>query len=371
MHKNTLITAALAISFVAATALGACKGKDEKADKGKTAQKTPKKPDAPPKKPDAPPKADDGLPPAPLGLASAKLTAHDHNKTTADKVALGEYLFFDTRMSDSGKFACVTCHLPKMGWTDGKKLSEKHNGKLNKRHSPTMYNVGYAQDWYWDGRKKTLEDQILAAWTGQAGATPAKVAATLAGVPRYKEMFQKAFGEDPTPDNVPKALASFLRIKLRAGNSPWDRYKAGDQSAISEDAKKGETLFMGKAKCTICHRPPLFTDMLYHNVGVGYKDVKEPDVGRFKVSQQEKDTGAFKTPGLRNVTLSAPYFHDGSSSTLEEAVDFMLAGGYREGNKHIDPILTPTKLTDEERKQLLAFLESLTEDAQYTPPTLP
>lgn len=374
MHKNTLITTLAAASFALAATLGACKGKDDKADKGKTTATKPdpvKKPD-PIKKPDpVKPKADDGLPPAPIGLAKLAITPHEHNPTTADKVALGEYLFFDTRMSDNGKFACVTCHLPKMGWTDGKKLSPKHNGDLNKRHSPVMYNVGYAQDWYWDGRKKTLEDQILAAWTGQVGATPDKIAATLAGVPKYKEMFQKAFGADPSPDNIPKALASFLRIKLRAGNAPWDRYKAGDQAAISEDAKKGEALFVGKAKCNICHQPPLFSDMRYHNVGVGYKGVDKPDVGRFKVSQKENETGAFKTPGLRNVTLSAPYFHDGSASTLEEAVDFMLKGGHRDGNKHIDPMLSPTELSAEERKQLLAFLESLTEDAKYTPPTLP
>lgn len=374
-HDNSiskLVVAALALSLAAAGSLAGCKGKDDKADKGK---KTAKKPDTPPKpdkKPDPPkPKADDGLPPAPIGLAGWKLTPHDHNKTTPAKVELGEYLFFDTRLSDGGKFACVTCHLPKMGWTDGKKLSPKHNGDLNKRHSPTMYNVGYALAWYWDGRKKTLEDQILAAWKGQVGATPDKIAPALTAIPKYKEMFQKAFGEDPTPDNIPKALASFLRVKLRSGNAPWDKHKAGDKTAVSEDAIKGEAVFMGKAKCGICHTPPLYTDMRYHNVGVGYKGVESPDVGRFKVSQKENETGAFKTPGLRNVTLSAPYFHDGSASTLEEAVDFMIAGGYRDNNKHIDPMMTAVKLSADERKQLLAFLETLTEDTQYTPPNLP
>ena len=376
MYKKTFITTALLAAFALFVGLGGCKGKDDKADKGTATETKPDGvPEGEPKKPaDSPPpkKADDGLPPAPVGLAKLALTPHDDNPATADKVALGEYLFFDTRLSDGGKFACVTCHEPEKGWTDGKKLSPKHNGDLNTRHSPTMYNVGYALAWYWDGRKATLEDQILAAWTGQVGATPDKVATVLAAVPKYKEMFQKAFGEDPTPDNIPKALASFLRIKLRAGNAPWDKYKAAsDKTVISEDAIKGEAIFMGKAKCAVCHAPPLFTDMRYHNVGVGYKGVKEPDVGRFKVSQQENETGAFKTPGLRNVTKSAPYFHDGGAATLEEAVDFMLAGGYREGNKHIDPMLAPVTLSDEERKQLLAFIESLTEDEQYTRPTLP
>ena len=375
MHKNTLIIAVIAGSFLV---LG-CKGKDADKDKGTATQTPPKtppktdpkvKPDKTPPKPDKKPMAD-GLPASPQGLASLSLTAHDHNPTTADKVALGEILFFDTRLSDNGKFACVTCHLPEMGWTDGKKLSPKHNGKENKRHSPTMYNVGYALHWYWDGRKATLEDQILAAWTGQVGGSPEKVATALAAVPKYKEMFQKAFGADPSKDNIPMALASFLRIKLRAGNAPWDKYKAGDKTAVTEDAIKGEALFNGKAKCGICHAAPLYSDMRYHNVGVGYKGVETPDVGRFKVSKNEAETGAFKTPGLRNVTKTAPYFHDGSASTLEEAVDFMIGGGYRENNKHIDPLLSPVELTDDERKQLLAFIEALTEDEKYTPPTLP
>lgn len=371
MHKTTLFIAFI----VAATfAVAGCKKKDE--DKAPDTKKPIEKPVTKPvekpkdKPPVAPPKAGD-VTAAPVGLAKLTLTAHPHNPTTAEKVALGEQLFFDTRLSDSGKFACVTCHLPHMGWTDGKKLSPKHNGKLNKRHSPTMYNVGYALQWYWDGRKKTLEDQIFAAWVGQTGATPDKIAATLAGVPAYKDKFQKAFGEAPNKDNIPKALASFLRIKLRSGNAPWDRYEAGDKKAVSEDAIKGQAIFAGKAKCVVCHAPPLYTDMKYHNIGVGYKDVETPDVGRFKVSQNPAETGAFKTPGLRNVTRTAPFFHDGSASTLEEAVDFMIGGGYRDKNEHIDPLLTPVTLTADERKQLLAFIESLTEDTPYTPPKLP
>lgn len=373
MHNTkSLIAVAIAATF----AVAGCtkKEEDKSSDTKQPEANTPKKPAVTPKKKpkDKPTKtSDDSLPTVPIGLAKLKLTAHPQNPTTAAKVALGEQLFFDTRLSDDGKFACVTCHLPEMGWTDGKKLSEKHNGKLNKRHSPTMYNVGYALDWYWDGRKKTLEDQIFAAWTGQVGATPDKIAAALAAVPAYKDAFQKAFNETPNKDNIPKALASFLRITLRSGNAPWDRYEAGDKTAVSEDAIKGQAIFAGKAKCVVCHAPPLYSDMKYHNIGVGYKDVKTPDVGRFKVSQNVAETGAFKTPGLRNVTKSAPFFHDGSASTVEEAVDFMLAGGHRANNDHIDPLLTPVTLTDDERKQLLTFIESLTEDAKYTPPKLP
>lgn len=316
--------------------------------------------------PDAPP-----IPDTPKGLEKIELTAHEHNPTTPEKVALGRLLFFDKRLSDNGQFACVSCHFPDKGWTDNLKVSPKAFNKMNTRHSPTLYNVGYAREWYWDGRKSTLEDQIAAAWDGQVGGTPDKVAAALAKVPEYAARFQKAFGEGPTPDNIPKALAAFLRIDLRSGDAPWDRYEAGDKTAASEDAIKGYEVF-NKLGCSACHTPPLFTDVRYHNVGVGYMGAESPDPGRAAITKNEAETGAFKTPGLRNVTLTAPYFHDGSAATLDEAVDFMLSGGYREGNKHIDPALKPVKLTVDERAQLMAFLQALTSDAApMTPPTLP
>jgi cytochrome c peroxidase len=312
------------------------------------------------------------LPDPPPGLDKIALTPHDHNPTTAEKVALGELLFFDKRLSDTGTFACVTCHLPEKGWTDGLAVSPKANGKLNTRHSPTLYNVGYATEWYWDGRSATLEEQILAAWGGQMSGTPERVAAALSGIPMYRAHFQRAFGEGPTPDAIVKALASFVRIKLRGGDSPWDRHEAGEEGAVSEDAIKGYGVFLQKAACAVCHMPPLYTDMKYHNVGVGYENAEEPDPGRFKVTQSEAEIGAFKTPGLRGVALTGPYFHDGSAATLEEAVDFMLGGGYREGNKHIDPRLQKVELSAEERAQLLAFLQALTPAAtSYAIPRLP
>lgn len=310
------------------------------------------------------------LPDPPRGLEAAPSPAH--NPTTAEKAELGKMLFFDTRLSDSGTFACANCHMPEKGWTDGLPLSTKADGQVNKRHSPTLYNVAYATAWYWDGRMETLEAQILAAWTGQMGATPEQVAQKLAAVPEYAERFQKAFGGAPTAENIPQALGSFLRIDLRNGDAPWDRYQAGEKGAVSEDVVKGYDVFVKKAGCAACHAPPLFTDVSYHNIGVGYEGNQSPDVGRFAVTKVERDTGAFKTPGLRGVSLSGPYFHDGSVATLEEAVDFMLAGGYREGNAHIDPLLKPIDLTEEERAQLLAFIQALTPTAtDYPLPKLP
>ncbi|WP_428264949.1 cytochrome-c peroxidase [Haliangium sp.] len=364
--RTSIVGAVIALFTL--TALAAVPGCKEDGDGGST---DPKGPTTPPPTdvavPEAPP-----IPDPPQGLAELSTPSPEANPNTPDKVALGELLFFDTRLSDTGEFACLTCHLPQKGWADGKKVSTKADGKDNSRHSPTMYNVGYAQDWYWDGRKKTLEDQILAAWTGQVGGTPEKVIEKLARVPEYKVRFQRAFNEGPSADNVPKAIAAFLRIRLRAGDSPWDRYKAGDEQAVSDEVVKGSEIFMGKAGCALCHAPPLFTDMAYHNVGVGYEGVAEPDVGRFKVSSVATDTGAFKTPGLRGVALSAPYFHDGGAATLEEAVDFMLAGGYRKGNEHIDERLKPVELTDEERSQLMAFINALTpSQTSYEYPVLP
>ena len=364
MQRNQLLCASIVSITLATGALIAsgCK-KDEGAPQSSAAtgeqQAESKSPEAPA-----------ALPEPPLGLTAAP--SPEDNPTTAEKAALGKMLFFDTRLSDSGTFACVNCHLPEKGWTDGLPLSTKANGQVNKRHSPTLYNVAYATAWYWDGRKETLEDQILAAWTGQMGGTPEKVIQKLATVPAYAERFQEAFGEAPTAENVTKALGAFLRVDLRNGDAPWDRYQAGDEDAVSEAVVKGYDVFIEKAGCAACHAPPLFTDVSYHNVGVGYTDTKSPDVGRFAVTKVDRDTGAFKTPGLRGVTLTGPYFHDGSAATLEEAVDFMLAGGHRENNPHIDPLLKPIELTEEERAQLIAFLQSLTPTVtDYTLPKLP
>ena len=304
------------------------------------------------------------------------------NPLTVDRVNLGKQLFFDTRLSKNGNMSCETCHQPDKGWADGKVLSEKFDGSMNTRHTPTLYNVGYYKEWYWDGRAATLEGQILAAWKGQMGADPDQVVATLNGIEGYKTAFQKAFGGPATPDNVTKALASFVRT-IVSDNSPWDRYEKGDKSAVSDEAIKGFTVFSDsdKANCTLCHLPPAYTDTLFHNIGVGF-DKPNPDLGRGKiladkaqqsggdVAEAHKMDGAFKTPTMRSVTESAPYFHNGSAATLEAAVDFVLKGGIK--NPTLDEKLKPRKLTAQERTQLLAFLKSLTPEAKpFEKPQLP
>lgn len=289
------------------------------------------------------------------------------NPTTADKVALGAKLWIDPRLSGSGKMACTSCHVREKGWTDGEVLSRRDNGDMNTRHSPTMYNVGYAENFYWDGRAPTLEAQVLAAWRVQISADPVKSTARIAAVPEYVAEFQKVFGTPPTQDAIVKALAAYLRTK-NSGLSPWDRYEVGQTGVVSADARAGFDLFMGKARCAVCHTPPLYSDFKFHNVGLEAGKPK-PDVGRAAVSKQPEDTSAFKTPTLRSVAISGPYFHDGSRATLEQAVRYMASGGGADPNK--SALLVDTKLSDREIQQLVAFLTSLTSDEPYTAPRLP
>ena len=199
------------------------------------------------------------------------------------------------------------------------------------------------------------------------GADPEKTVARLNSIAAYRDQFQAVFDEEATPENVSKALASYMRT-IVGGNTPWDYWQAGDESAVSDSAKRGYEVFK-KAECTNCHDGLLFTDLQYHNVGVGM-DAEQPDVGRHKVSQEEKDTGAFKTPTLRDVSQSGPYFHNGSAASLEEAVDFMLGGG--QDNPYLDRAnLKKVDLPSQEREDLLEFLKSLDEPCGLQEPALP
>ena len=283
------------------------------------------------------------------------------------KQELGELLFFDPRLSASGKTSCSTCHLPEMGWTDGKQLSTKDDGSVNKRHSPTLVNVGYCENLYWDGRAPSMEKNVTAAWKGQMSGDPAKVSETLSNIPSYRERFQQAFQEGPSEVTISRALAAFVQ-SIRGQNSAYDRYIAGDANALTQDQKAGHDLFLGKAGCVTCHLPPLFTDKSFHNTGIGM-DKPEPDLGRGAHLKDPKLNGYFKTPSLRDVAKSAPYFHDGSIATLEEAVKFMASGGRDNPTK--SPQLLDRKLSDGEIKAIAAFLTALTSEVKYTPPTLP
>jgi cytochrome c peroxidase len=305
------------------------------------------------------------IPETPLGLPQVQ--APRDNPQTPEKVLLGKQLFFDKRLSKDGSASCETCHLHEKGWTDGQALSTKVGGAKNTRHTPTLYNVGYLREWYWDGRAPTLEKQIEAAWKGQMGADPAQVATAIGKIPEYKARFRQVFGKEPSAENIPMALGAYVRT-LQSGGSAWDKYEKGDKTAVSADAIAGYDVFTKKAQCSLCHVPPLFSDTIYHNTGVGM-DAEKPDEGRGAITKDPKDKGAFKTPGLRTVTRSGPYFHDGSTATLEEAVKRMLAGGTK--NPTLDIKLKPMKITDKELKQLMAFLEALDSSETLEKPTLP
>ena len=328
-----------------------------------------------PATPSTPPPAADTGPLGPMAVPA-------DNPMTPEKIALGKQLFFDKRLSKSGNTSCETCHLPEKGWTDGKALSTRDDGTVNTRHTPTLYNVGYYRQWYWDGRAPTLEAQILAAWRGQMGADPAMIAEKLNAIEGYKGAFQQAIGGPATAENIPQALAAFVRT-LKSENAPWDKYEAGDKTAVSQEVIEGFDVFSStrRANCTLCHLPPQYTDTLFHNTGVGF-DKQMPDMGRGKIladaakaknttdPEAEKLMGAFKTPTLRSITESAPYFHDGHAQTLEEAVDFMLKGGIR--NEHVDEKLKPHQATPEDKAKLIAFLKALTpEQKPFERPQLP
>ncbi|MBX3464285.1 MAG: c-type cytochrome [Planctomycetes bacterium] len=306
----------------------------------------------------------------PPGLEGVELVTAADNPLTAAKAELGKQLFFDPRLSGSGTMACAACHLPEKAFTDGKALSVRDDGKANTRNSPTMHNVGYLERLYWDGRAQGLEANVLAAWKAQIAGKPEEAAARLQTVEAYRKSFQAAFGTGPSETTIVQALASFLRT-LRSGDSAYDRWLAGGKKdGLGEAATRGYDLFMGKAGCVVCHTPPLFTNRQFHNVGVGMQ-AESPDVGAAAANalNDPAKTGAFKTPTLRDVARTAPYFHDGSVATLREAVQRMASGGL--ANPHKDPLLVDRGLSDAEIDQLVAFLETLTGSQPWAPPVVP
>lgn len=305
--------------------------------------------------------------PAQLSTYEA-MTIPADNPLTPEKVALGRQLFFDERLSGDGTRSCYSCHVCEKGLTDG---LAKAIGAFNKqlpRSSPTLWNIGYHKEFYWDGRSPSLEKQAMAAWTGgNMGAKADEIAAKLNAIEGYHSQFHQVFGGDATPDNIVKAIAAYERTII-SGDTAWDRYRAGNQSALSESAVRGWNVFQA-IKCTNCHDGVLLTDQQYHNVGIGM-DQKEPDLGRFNATKNPQDSGAFKTPTLRDISKSAPYFHDGSAATLEEAVDIMLGGG--KPNQYLDrKNLEKHDVLPDQRAALLDFLKSLDVDCNLKKPSLP
>jgi cytochrome c peroxidase len=305
------------------------------------------------------------LPLVPLGLPPVPIPAN--NPLTPAKVALGEKLFFEPGLSDDRTVSCATCHKPSRFFADETSLSKGVDAKLGERNAITVLNAAYAPHLLWDGRSFSLEDQVTYPVTHprEMNNTRARVIEFLSANPVYLSLFKQAFGDETVGwDRVVKAIASFERTLL-TGNSAFDRYMSGDGPAISQSAKRGFELFRGTAGCIHCHKysrkSPFLSDFEFHNTGVGWAE--SPDFGRYKVSKAREDKGAFRTPSLRNVAKTAPYMHNGRMASLQDVVDFYSRGGER--NPFLDKQIRPLNLTERDKADLIAFLESLTGEVTY------
>lgn len=304
----------------------------------------------------------------PLGLPEYSVASS--NPMTHEKVELGKKLFFDNALSVDHTMSCATCHDPEKGWSNGLRVAEGVNGKAGKRNVPTIVNAAFYRSLFWDGRAGSLEGQALGPILNEneMGMPSAKALVDrLSENDEYTALFAKAFPTGLTAANVARSIACYERT-IVAGNSPYDRYVAGDKAAMSESATRGMTLFFDKqkGKCSICHEAPAFTAMFYHNLGVGM-DQEEPDLGRYEITKLESNKGKFKVPTVRDVVDTAPYMHDGSIATLEEVIDLYDKGGIE--NQHLSKEMRgKLNLTKEQKQDLLAFMvEGLTSDDKPTP----
>ena len=300
----------------------------------------------------------------PRGL-SPILPVPDDNPLTRQRIELGRMLFSDKALSRDGTLACISCHDPSRAFTDGRERAVGIDGRVGRRNAPSLLNVGYARSLFWDGRVESLEAQALRPMENPAelGNTHETIVRRLERGRRYRRLFARAFGSpDVTIERVAQAIASFERTLL-SGNSAFDRHRLGDAAALGIDARRGLALFEGRARCAFCHEGRLLTDRRFHNTGVSWRTAAEEsrravDPGRYAVTGRAGDRGAFRTPSLRDVALTAPYMHDGSFGTLTEVVDFYDRGGYE--NPYLDDSIRPLSLSAREKADLVAFLEALT-----------
>src|SRR6266481_3841018 len=332
--------------------------------------------------------------------AATRAATPPDNPQTPEKIALGQKLFFDGRLSADGTVACSTCHDPARAFTDGRPRSVGIGGRAGQRNAPTILNALYNATLFWDGRAKTLEEQaalpiVNPVEMGQPSLAAA--VARIAAIPEYQDAFRKVFGGPPSARDLLRAIASYERTQL-SFDSPFDRFIAGDSRAIDDAAKRGWEVFNTRARCNKCHAlteqkrdATYFTDNDFHNIGIGIirRDVvalacqaeslinsgnataidhaaiqtNMSALGRFLITKKDADIASFKTPDLRNVLITAPYFHDGSQDTLSDVMDH-----YNKGDGIHDPYLDedmqPLALSEEEIDDVVAFLATLT-SAQY------
>lgn len=312
------------------------------------------------------------LPAIPLGVS--KKFSELSEPPTPERVRLGRWLFYDKRLSADGNIACSTCHRPEHAFSEPTAHSTGIRGQEGGRKAPKIVNLAWTlyPHFFWDGRAASLEDQALGPIANpiEMGNTHEAMIATLSRIAAYRPYFAQAFGSDEiNKDRVAKAIADYERTLL-SGNSPWDRWRVNrDESAVSAEVKQGHELFFGKAGCNQCHLGDSLTDSNFHNIGIGWnaRTRKFKDEGRSVISKNPDHLGAFKTPGLRDVALHAPYMHDGSMATLLETVQHYTKGG--NANPNLDPKIQKLPLTPAEEQALVAFMEALTgEGPKQAPP---
>ncbi len=326
--------------------------------------------------------------------AVAQITGVDENPLTRAKIELGRQLYFDTRLSADNTISCASCHHPDEGYAKHTQFGVGIDGQQGGRNSPVSYNRIVSGPQFWDGRAASLEEQAVGPIANpiEMGNTHEAAVETVKGIEGYVLQFEKVFPEEGcTIDTIGKAIATFERA-IVTGPSAYDYYdrlkpyrkmeqvdidelkaedaefaadydalvKASQENPMSESAIRGHDLFFSeRVGCAGCHAGANFTDEKYHNLGVGM-DAEEPDLGRYEVTKDEKDRGAFKTTTIRNVVHSAPYMHDGSQATLEEVVEWYNKGGHP--NPQLDEKVKKLDLNEQEKKDLVEFMKAVTGD---------
>lgn len=314
------------------------------------------------------------LPAPPLGIADhvnwKKLEAEQGLKVTAEKVRLGRWLFFDKRLSADGSISCATCHRPANAFSEPLPTSKGIQGQVGARKAPPIVNAAFPIQpfYFWDGRARTLVEQAKGPIANpiEMGSTHEVCAQSVRKIEGYRKFFQQVYGDgEATIDRIADAIAAY-EATLFSGNSVWDRFQEEEGATLPAKVKLGADLFHGKAQCNQCHLGFNFTDGQFHDIGIGWDAEAKTykDDGRRKVTGKDDDLAAFKTPTLRDVTRHAPYMHDGSIATLEEAIEHYNKGG-EPGAKNLSPKIRKLDLTKEEVQAIVAFLEALDGDDDH------
>jgi cytochrome c peroxidase len=286
---------------------------------------------------------------------------------------LGQKLFFDGRLSYSGRTACASCHNPSYTFSDPRRVSISDNGRPGTRNAPSLMDVGEAPWLMWDGRFRTLEQQAMGPFhSGEMGVPYGEAVRRVTLDPEYAHLFRTTIGSPPMIGSVAHAISTFQRA-LVSPTSRVDRFVVNNERAIlNAQEQHGFDVFMRRAGCANCHQPfpsqqsaiykrPLFTDFQFHNLGVGYGPHGFADTGRAGHTMNQAETGAFRTPPLRNAARTPPYMHDGSFATLEEVVEFYDAGG--RPNPYLSPQIRPLGLSPQEKAALVAFIRAMADPA--------